>query len=157
MAAKSPTAADIRANILHAYIDTDQEYFDAAFRVTPGYVKKTILAQRYGQVPVGVMNMGAVVDGSFDLLETGAAILAKFLHITANLPLAIGSQFPTFPVRLHDPADGATTTNDILIPKGVFGEIREITADGAKERIFTCPFQGVYDATAGGAWKLFGS
>lgn len=157
MAAKSPTLADIRLNRLHVYIDTDQEYFEAAVRVRPAYEWVKLMSQRMGAVPIGKINAGAIFDGEILLMESVYATFAKVMGTSSNLALAIGVQIGTFPVRLHDPADGATTTNDLYIPKCAFGVLKEIENDGKKERILAAAMEGMYDATAGGGWKLYGA
>lgn len=155
--AKSVNTSAIRANRVNVLIDTDLEYLEAVVSVKPGYNIKDVMSQRYGQVPVVSINNGGTIEGYIDLLETDDVALKKFGEITLNLPMAIGAQVTTHTMRIHDPADGATTTNDLYLPKVRFGGIEAIENQGTGERIFRVPFVGLYDSSAGGAWKLYGS
>jgi hypothetical protein len=116
---------NVKGDFWQVFIDDVAAPFSSTLDVGEGLDVHRVTTQLYGTTPIGTILQGQKADLSFTFQELSVAESMRWNGITgvaaAENPLPpVGTKLPTHSVRLHNPADGADTTNDIYMPKVSF-------------------------------------
>lgn len=118
--------ANVKGARVHMYIDGASAPLEATINVSALNQAIPILSARYGATPLGYLVEGSPGVIACEFIEQNAAQLKRALGMaTEGMGLEPGVQMPTHVVRIHNPADGTTTTADIVIPAAVFGNFAQ--------------------------------
>lgn len=117
--------ANIKGDIWDVYIDGSLAPFDATWDVGENLDIHMVTTQRQGSSPIAALVQGQKCEMSFVFQEMTRDNCMRWNGIagaaaTENPLPPVGTKLPTHTVRMHNPTDGADTTNDIYMPKVSF-------------------------------------
>lgn len=119
------TEDNIKGDIWEVYIDDEIAPFYATWDVGENLDVHMVTTQRYGTTPIDALNQGQKCEMQFTFQEVAREQAAMWNGIVGplsneNALPPVGSKLPKHSVRMHNPSDGADTTNDIYMPKVSF-------------------------------------
>jgi hypothetical protein len=111
----------IKSARVEMYLDAISGPFELSISVASLNQAVAVLSARVGATPVGYLMEGHPGVLACEVLEQSADQFKRALATDANGRAAEpGTMLPTHVVRLHNPADGDVTENDIVFPAAVF-------------------------------------
>jgi len=118
--------ANVKGARVHMYIDGASAPLEATINVSALNQTIPILSARTGATPLGYLVEGSPGVIACEFLEQSAALFRRSLGMASDgMGLEPGVQMPAHAVRIHNPADGAVTTADIVIPAAAFGNFAQ--------------------------------
>lgn len=118
------TKANVKGARVQMYIDGAEAPLNAVVRASSLNSQVPILTARTGTTPEGFLVDGHPGEIEVDFIEQSSAQTKRALGILSSEEAALvpGSHMPSHAVRIHNPADGDITTNDLVFPSVVFSD-----------------------------------
>lgn len=136
------TLANIKPSTYKVTIAGDTAPFEARLRLPMVLETEPVTTMRFGRDAIASMVMGRTFDYDIVFLQATKTELITFLNLAGANPRtlpAVGTQLTTREVIFHNEADGATTTNDIVIYASAFlGVEMESDGEGPQEITVKC-------------------
>ena len=150
--------ANIRPNLWDVFIDDAAAPFSMFVNKGEHFSSVPITTQRYGTTPIAMLIEGHMCQLSFEFQEWTVYNLKLWDGIVAetapvNKLQAVGSRLPTHSIRLHNPADGADTSRDLVFPAVCF-QSHAFNSDGTKELKNAVTGTAIRDTTSGDVVQL---
>eukprot|EP00392_Amoebophrya_sp_AT5.2_P015358 g15560.t1 len=130
--ALSQNKANIKDDVFTLMVDGNTFPHHLNMRVMLGYIEKDMVSHAVGPTPLGSKVLGHVCEITIDSLQLRAE-LEDFLDLTSGVPLDVGDDRTEHAVEIHPVSMGADKSDDILIPKAVFGPTIDSAKTGAAE------------------------
>lgn len=136
------TLANIKPSTYTVLIAGDTAPFEARLRLPLVLDTEEVRSMRHGRDVIASMVLGRTFDFEIVFMQATKTELISFLNLAGanpRTPPAVGAQLTTREVILHNAADGATTTNDIVLYAVAFlGIDMESDGDGVQEITVQC-------------------
>lgn len=121
-------------------------------RVMLGFNETPVHSHAVGTTPLGYRITGHAVEVTLDAQQLGTSFDA-FLDLTDGAPPAVGAERTEHALVIHPVSMGADDSQDIIVPKAVFGPTIDSSKDPSRNDMGTVTIRGVHNP-AGPVWRI---